>query len=186
MTKAERDALTSLVRQRFKLLRHDIDVRKAEMIADLERRLAAQFTKADKDWDDAQFLIKEAADECNRKVNDVYRQFSVSVGSEYPEKADYSLVSIHDVKNPIPGRKFVARKQALADIDAVEAQALHQLARTENDLLTDLLTGGLESADARAFIARIPSASALMVPAASLAALVGALDDPADERTEGK
>jgi hypothetical protein len=182
MTKAERDALTSLVRQRFKLLRQDIAARKAEMIADLDRRLNDQFGQAEKAWSDSLFLIEQARDECNRKANDVYRQVAKSVGGEYPDTADYSLVTIHEVKNPIPGRKAAARRQALADIDAVESRAHHELARTENDLLTDLLTRGLETAEAREFINRVPTASALMVPTSALAALVGPLDDEGTDR----
>lgn len=173
MTKTERDALTSLVRQRFKLLRHDIEVRKAEMVADLDRRLSEQFAPAEKAWNDGLFVIEQARDECNRKVNDVLRQFCATIGHDYPEKHDLSMTGIQGFANPIPERRRAARLQALRDTDALEAKARHELSVTENRLLTDLLTGGLESAEAREFIGRIPEASSLMIPTARLAELLG-------------
>lgn len=179
MTKAERDSLISLVKGRFKLLRHDIETRKKEMIAELGQRLDQQFAAPEKEWDDAQFLIKEARDECNRKVNDLLRTLCQKIGQEYPERSDYDVVVVRDVGNPIPGRKDAARRQALKDIEAVEQNARHELAVAENELLTELLTGSLESAEARAFVNRIPSVSALMIPTARLAALVG----PTEETT---
>jgi hypothetical protein len=177
MTKAERDALTTLVRQRFKLLRHDIEVRKAEMIADLDRRLAEQFSSADKAWNDGLFVIEQARDECNRKVNDVLRQFCATIGHDYPRKHDLSMVGIQGFANPIPERRRAARVQALRDIDAVEAKARHELSVTENRLLTDLLTTGLQSVEAQQFIGRIPEISSLMIPTARLAELLGPDED---------
>jgi hypothetical protein len=173
MTKAERDALTSLVRQRFKLLRHDIEVRKTEMIADLERRLNEEFASSVKAWDETHFLLEQARDECNRKINDILRQCCASIGHEYPVKHDMALVQIREVGNPIPARKAEARRQALRDIEAIEAKARHDLSVTENRLLTDLLTSGLASAEARDFLGRIPEVSALMIPTARLAELLG-------------
>jgi hypothetical protein len=179
MTKAERDALTSLVRQRFKLLRHDIEVRKAEMIAELETRLKDQFSAAEKSWNDSLFLIGQARDECNRAVNNIMRDFTTSIGEEWPDKHDVSMVTVAGYAPPFPQQKQAARRKALTEIEAVEKSARHELARAENDLLTELLTGALASEDSRAFMNRIPTASALMVPTSALAALVGPLDDEA-------
>lgn len=173
MTKTERDALTSLVKQRFRLLRQDIEVRKAEMIADLDRRLDTQFAAAAKSWDDTMYQIQLARDECNRQVNDHLRSYCATIGHEYPDKADYNMVEIRAFLNPVPGQRLTAKKQAMTDIDAVEAKARYELARVENQLLTDLLTDALESNDAKVFMARIPAVSALMVPTARLAELIG-------------
>jgi hypothetical protein len=74
----------------------------------------------------------------------------------------------------------------MRDIDAVEARARHELATTENNLLTELLSATLESAEAQAFMARIPTVSSLMVPTARLAELVGLGEDgegPGDGET---
>lgn len=173
MTKTERDALTSLVKQRFRLLRQDIEVRKAEMIVDLDRRLDGQFAAAAKAWDDAMYQIQLARDECNRQVNDHLRGYCAQVGADYPDKSDYSMVEVRGYLNPIPGQRQTARRTAMADIDAVEAKARYELARVENQLLTDLLTDALESSDAKVFMARIPAVSTLMVPTARLAELIG-------------
>lgn len=176
MTKGDRDALRSLIKQRFNLLRRDVEVRRAEMIADLDRRLDDQFAPHVKAWDDALFLIQQARDECNRAANSALRDVCKAVGHDYPTDIDYDLVVVRDVGNPIPVRKKAARTQAFADIEAITKQALHELASTENALLTDLLTSGLETAEAREFIDRIPTVSTLMIPTARLTAIVGPAD----------
>jgi hypothetical protein len=176
MTKTEREALTSLVKQRFKLLRHDIDVRKTEMIAELSVQLDRQFAAGEKAWNDALFLIGQARDECNRAVNTIMRGFTESIGEEWPVTHDVDMVVVQGYSPPFQRQRHTARKQALADIDAMEARARHELARQENALLTDLLTGALQSADAQAFMARIPQVSDLMVPAARIAEIVGPMD----------
>lgn len=43
ITKAERGELRTLIRQRFKVLRSDVEARRAELVAELERRIAAKF-----------------------------------------------------------------------------------------------------------------------------------------------
>jgi hypothetical protein len=177
VNKTERTALISLVKQRFKLLRHDITVRKAEMLAELEARLDAQFAAHVKAWDDAQAVIDLARDEANRKANDVLRQVCQQIGQDYPVSSDHPIIYIRSIGNPIPARRAAARSQALAEIEAVEARARHELDTAENQLLTDLLTEALESAEAHQFLGLIPTVSTLMIPTGRLAALVGPIDN---------
>ena len=52
ITKRERTELRSLIRQRFRVLRADVDQRGAEMFAELEDRMNERYADEDKDWGD--------------------------------------------------------------------------------------------------------------------------------------
>jgi hypothetical protein len=52
MTKAERDELRRLVNERTKLAVKNIDHRKVEVLADFERKAAAEYSFSDEAWAD--------------------------------------------------------------------------------------------------------------------------------------
>lgn len=161
ITKGERTELRSLIRQRFRVLRADIDARKAELLAELEQRIDAKYAEWDKAWADAMYLIEEAAREANRKANDVLR--GLDIEELDLEGKDYSIVYTRAINKPGRGRTKL-RQTGQARIEAQVKAAYLQLDRQEADLLTRLVAGALESDDARAFLGEIPSVSAL-VPA---------------------
>jgi hypothetical protein len=173
ITKGERAELRSLIRQRFKVLRADVEQRKAELVAELESRIAAKFADDDKAWSDAMFLIAEAVREANRKANDVLR----TVWAEQYDDAskEYEVVVSKTVAKPTRERTAL-RREGTTRIEAQVKAALLQLDRQEADLLTRLVAGALESDEARAFLGEIPTVSAL-VPADRLLELVGPITD---------
>lgn len=166
MTKTERDELRRLLRSRFKVLRADVQARKAEMMTDLEARVEAEFVAADVAYDDAMVLVKLAVDEANRRVNDICRDL---YGREqWGDKYDRVLVQSSTLPRPGVSERRERRLNGAAEIDKQVARALVELERRENELLTQLATSALESAEAQAFFNRIPSVSEL-VPAYRLA-----------------
>jgi hypothetical protein len=176
ITKTERAELRTLIRQRFKVLRAEVEVRRAELVDELERRIVAKFAADDKAWADAMYLIDEAVREANRKANDIMRGLNVE---GYDVSREYSIVTARSVNQPKQERNQLHR-QGEARIDAQVKTAQLQLDRQEADLLTRLIAGALESDEARAFLGEIPTVSAL-VPADRLLELERSLrdDDPA-------
>lgn len=161
MNKTERDELRRLIRARFKVLRSDVEQRKAELIVELEAEIAARFADEDKRWRDAAFVIEKIRREANGQINDVYREL---VGRDnYPTTEDHNLVSIRHIAQPHNNRGHM-RTRGQHQIDARCKAALLELERREVDLLSDLATSALESAEARSFMGRIPTVSEL-VPA---------------------
>ena len=160
ITKGERTELRSLIRQRFKVLRAEVEARRAELAVELEERVAAKFADEDKRWADAMFLIDEAAREANRKANDILRGLDIDA---IDTSKEYLIVSNRGITKPATERNVMVRN-GTKRIDAQVKAAYLQLDRQEAELLTRLVANGLESDEARAFLGEIPTVSAL-VPA---------------------
>jgi len=177
MNKTERDELRRVIRARFKVLRSDVEQRKAELLAELEARITAQFAEQDKQWADAVFLIEEAGREANRKANDILRGLDWGADSTYDPRNEYPVISSKSVSSYKPTREQAAlRVQGARAIDAKVKAALLELERREVDLLAELATTALESAEAKAFMVRIPTVSEL-VPASRLLEIEASLGD---------
>lgn len=171
MNKTERDELRRLIRARFKVLRSDVELRKAELLAELEAEIAARFADEDKRWRDAAFVIDKIRREANGQINDVYREL---IGKdEYGTATDHNLVSIRHIAQPHNNRGHM-RNQGAHQIEARCKAALLELDRREVELLSDLATSALESAEARQFMQQIPTVTEL-VPAYRLREIEGSL-----------
>lgn len=173
ITKAERSELRSLIRQRFKVLRADIEARRAELKVELEERINAKFAADDKAWSDAMFLIDEVKREANRKVNDIIRGLNLAEYGYDPDR-EYDAIIIRQITKPTKTRTSL-HAEGEARINAQVKGALLELDRQEADLLTRLVVDALESAEAQRFLAAIPTVSAL-VPADRLLAIVGPIE----------
>lgn len=176
MNKTERDELRRIIRARFKVLRSDVEQRKAELLAELEAAITAQFAQQDKKWADAVFLIEEAAREANRKANDILRNLEWE-DDRYDPRNEYPIISARSVGNYKPTRERTALdRQGTRDVEAKVKAALLELERREVDLLTELATTALGSAEAKAFMVRIPTVSEL-VPASRLLEIEASLKE---------
>lgn len=167
ITKAERAELRSIVRQQFKVLRHEVEQRGVELLGDVEQEIAAKYREEDEAWGRATFVTNEALLEANRKVNDVFREL---LGDAHREKM---YVGAHLPEQPVRHR-LQLRHEAKTRLEARVKAALLQLDRQEADLLRNLAMGAIESDEARAFLTSIPSVGEL-VPAARLAELEASL-----------
>ena len=173
ITKTERNELKAVVRQQMKVLRAEVEQRKAELLADVDEQIVARFSEDDQKWADAAHLAHEAVMEANRKVNDAYRELT---GDRHVERM-YVQATVPQK----PAReRIVLRKAAESRIEEQVAGALLKLQRQEADLIRTLAVGALESEEARAFLDSIPTVSEL-VPAARLAELEAGLDDVSTE-----
>lgn len=169
MTKGERAELRSIVKEQFRVLRAEVEQRKAELVSEVDGQITEKFAEGDKAWADAAHLAHEAVMEANRKVNDAYRTLTgdahverMYVGSQLP-------------KRPAEER-YRLTVSARLQIDATVRGALLRLQRQEADLLRTLAVGAIESDEARAFLDAIPSVGEL-VPAARLVEIEAAMKD---------
>lgn len=172
MSRQERAELKAVIKNRFKILRQDVEARRAELNAQLQETIKAKFAANDKAWNDALFLIQQAVDEANRKANDVMRQ----IYEGWPDKVDKQLVSrTNQLEKPGDDRRTMYREHE-AQLTAQVQDAYAALTRQEGDLLERLVIGALESDEAREFLSSIPTVAQL-VPAARLAALAASLKE---------
>lgn len=169
ITAGERNELRRIIRQRTKVLRADIDARRAELVVELDRQLKAETAADMKRWDDVQVVIKLAVEEANRRANDVYREF---YGTE-KWGVTHDRVVVHASTPDSPdGERRVDRREGLRQIEAKVSSAQAELERREVTLLEELAVGSLESAEAKDFMARIPTVAEL-VPSSRLAEITG-------------
>lgn len=175
ITKGERTELRSLVRSQFKVLRAEVEQRKAEMIADLHAQLNDRYAVWDKQWSDAMFLAQEATLEANRKVNDLLREM---IDQPDGGRSEWLLVHFAAPRKPDRNRAELYRL-GLSRIDADVRAAQLRLDRDEADLLRTLAIGALETAEAHSFLAGIPTVGEL-VSAARLAELEQQISEPED------
>lgn len=169
ITKAERTELRSIVRQQFKVLRAEIEQRELEVVADAEQQISERYTDQDQAWANAAHLAHEVVMEANRRVNDIYREHvgdthleSLYIGARFPVQPNR--------------RRSELRSVAVSKIRAQVKAAQLLLDRQEADLLRTLGVGALETEEAHAFLAGIPTVGQL-VPAARLAELEASLSE---------
>lgn len=170
MNKGERDELRRLVRQRSKVLREEVKARTAELAADVEQKLVARFYERDEKRLHAEREIQQIIDDANDKI------------AEAIGKVDHQITGVG--RSAIPPAhirwdttdRMALRQAAMKDIESRAAAAVLSLSRQEVNLLEQLARGALESDEAMAFLASIPSVGEL-VPAARMEELEAALEE---------
>jgi hypothetical protein len=174
ITQAERRELRSVVRQQFKVLRSEVEQRRAELVAEAAEQVRRRYAAADKQVDDLNWKISEIVDQANKDIRDAVK----ACGDAEDSAGRWGWSGA--IQPPRVMRKgedrFSLNTALTTGIDATAHEALLRLSRQEADLLRQLALGALESEEARAFLASIPSVSEL-VPASRLQELEAAFDE---------
>lgn len=173
INKGERAELKFIVRQQFKVLRNELEQRELEMLAEVETQIVQKFAGDDQTWAALQHAVHEAVMAANRQINDALREH----GYTEHGPSERMWVGTPPMRQPQEKRTEL-RVHAHAKIKAQVRGGRLELDRREADLLRTLAVGALESDDAQAFLASIPSVGEL-VPAARLAELEASLQDGA-------
>lgn len=173
ITKAERTELRSIVRQQFKVLRAEIGQRQAEMRSEIEARIVERYRDVDEQRAQLTWKANEILDAASREITDLFIGAGADRGDPYrdPEISIERPIRVAMERIAWNTEDRVQLRRAMHS--AVEADiraALLRLDRQEADLLRTLSVGALESAEAQAFLASIPTVGEL-VPAARLAEL---------------
>src|ERR1700722_7481374 len=164
MSKAERAELRSVVRSQFKVLRGEVEQRRAEMAAEAAERVRRRFAEDDKKLDDLNWRIEQITDQANKDIRDAVKAVQGASASG-TWKWSGGLRAPHVYRHQED--RYALASALNSGIDAQVKGALLNLERREADLLRQLTLGALESEEARAFLATIPAVGDL-VPAARL------------------
>jgi hypothetical protein len=158
MSKSERAALAVVARKRAKLSIAHITERTAAMQAEIEDQLAAQYAHDDALWAD---VTKDAMS----AIADLDRRFAAkfeALGVPDHLRASAHFVWANRGENASATSRTELRRKSFAEVAALAATARRIIEARLLDVETELIRGGLESGDAHAFLAAMPSAEELM------------------------
>ncbi len=160
MSKTERHELARVVRLRAKVAKDGVGQLEAEQLAGVEDQLSATYRFDQDVWAEitrgAEGAVKVADDQIARICRDlgVPERFRPSLHLQWYQRGE----------NALSERRAELRKVAQARIAGAGKKAKQTIDAKAAGLLTDLIAGGLESEEARAFLDSIPTAAALMPP----------------------
>lgn len=173
MTPGERRELRAVVKQRMKVLRADVKLRRLELVAEAERRLVERYRSHDKVVEDLGWRVSQIVDQADKDIKALVEQANA-------EHEDLGAKVQRSLANPClthsGGDRQQLHRALIAGIDAQVESANLALDRQEADLLQSLALETLETEAARAFLGRIPTVGEL-VPAERLREIESAFDD---------
>ena len=159
MTKAERDDLIRLVKQRERLAKTAAKQRSAAMLAEFEQKISAIHDFATNDvWKAATDAAVEAANRANEEVD----AEAARLGIPKEFRPTIRFVWNRRGQAEYEERRNELRKVAKAEIDALEKVALVQVETESVKAQTEIIANGLASPDAIAFLQSLPDVEKLM------------------------
>jgi len=159
ISRRERDDLAKLTRQRAALAKSQTAQRRAELLAEFEQQMASIYSfDQDATWRRAHEAAAQAVKEAEQ---DVARRCE-ALGIPKQFAPGLSLLWYSRGENAVAARRAELRKVAVTRLDAMEKAAKAQIDKRSLEVQTELLAGGLDSAEARRFLASMPTAGALM------------------------
>jgi hypothetical protein len=159
MTKAERTELMQVIRKHERVLKTAANERAAKMLEEFEAQIAA-IHRFD---DDA--VWKQAANEVDKIVATAKKQIKqrckeLGIPAEFAPNLNWGWYGRGE--NAVAARRAELRRVAKTQIDALTAQTRTKIERLSLEWQTKIVSNGIESAAARAFLERLPSIESLM------------------------
>ena len=153
MDKRERNDLAGLVRKRERLAKANVDQIGAERLADFEEQLASVYQPADDPvWLELHAAAAEVVDEARRQMAARCRDLGIP-----PSAApNLELYWYGRGENAFADRRAELRKVAATRIAADGKRAKVEVERRSLEVQEQLLIGGLESDEAKAFVEAMP------------------------------
>ena len=169
MTRREREDLAKLVRQRALLERAGAAQRKAELLADVERQLAAIYSyDEDETWKSATEAAKREVEAANQRVAERCQELGIP-----KEFAPGLAIGWYGCgANAVASRRAELRRAAKARLDTMEKTAQTEIERASFEAQTHLIADGLTTEAARGFLESLPCDESLM-PELDATALLG-------------
>jgi hypothetical protein len=178
MTKAERDDLVRLIKQRERVAKTAAEQRSAAMLAEFERQVSALHNYAtDEVWSAAAQAASDAARKCNAEI--AARAKELGIPDEFAPKLAFSWARRGE--NEYEGRRNELRRVAKAEIETIEKLARVQIEAQSVEAQTQIIAHGLTSDAAIAFLQSMPAIEALMPPL-DVAAIQAKIAENARER----
>jgi hypothetical protein len=160
-TRAEREDILRLARQRERVAKSDAKRRTAELRADFEAKLAAEFSY------DQSAIWKQGAEAAQRAVRDADKRIAEEcerLGIPRAFRPSLSVVWFDRGENATARRRAELRKVAETRLAAIEKRAIEIIERNTLNVSTSVIAEGLSSPRARELLASMPSVEQLMPP----------------------
>lgn len=179
MTKGEREDLQRLIRQREKVLKSAAKARSAELLADFESQMAAEY-RFDDDaiWAAAAKAAEAEVAKAQARVAErcrelgIPKEFAPSLGLTWRNRG---------YQNAVKERRIELRKAAETQIAALEQQAIVRIELSSSEAQLELARAGLSSEAALGFLDRLPAVESLM-PALTYQEVAGEVEPPIVEQ----
>lgn len=160
MTKSERSDLAKLARMRERVARAEVDQRAAELRADVEQQLSAEYRFSDEAWAAVTATAADAVRIADAEVARICRERGIP--DEFRPGLQTSWYGRG--RNAITSRRAELRKAAYARVEADAKQAKHKIAAASVEIQTSLLAAGMTTEAAREFLSSMPTPAQLMPP----------------------
>jgi hypothetical protein len=158
MMRDERKQLEQIITGRKKVAKFAVQKRKAELLADVERQLATIYRSDEEAWSDLSAMAKKAVQEADAELAKRCRELGIQ--EEFRPSISYHWYGRGE--NALKERRVELRKVAATKIDVMAKTAVLEIETGALDSLSRLIESNLESADAKDFLATIPTVEALM------------------------
>lgn len=160
MSRADRANLERLARKRAKLATAQLGERVKTLKAEVEDQLSAIYEFSDDLWADINAAAQAAVASADAQVAEACRR----AGIPDAFRPRLALNWAGRGQNAVPARRAELRKLAYARIDEGAETAKVTIASSLLEVETELISGGLESGEAAAFIRAMPTADELLAP----------------------
>lgn len=165
MTSKDRESLLKVARLNEKVAKTAIRQRSAELLANFERDLAAEFSfNDDAVWAQAMASATEAVKAAQADIAERCRHLGIP--KEFAP--GITLGWYGRGQNAVAARRAELRRVAVARIAAIEANARAEIERKSAEVQTSLIASGLSGEEARSLLSSLPAVDALM-PVLSIA-----------------
>jgi hypothetical protein len=158
MTRRDRDDLQKVVRMRERLAKAGIAAQEAELLADVERQLSAIYSANDEAWAEITAAAMKAVADADAQI----AQRCEDLGIQPEFRPELRVGWYGRGQNMVASRRAELRKAAQTRIAASGKAAKLAIEEQSLRVLTNIITGGLESVEARQQIASLPMPSDLM------------------------
>lgn len=158
LTRAEQTDLQRVIRMRAKVARSEIESQKANVLADLEQQLAAEYPPDDPRWADITKQAEVAVREADSKIAEICeamgipKQFRPGMGITWRDRG----------ANGFATRRAELRRAGEARADALAKEIKAAIDRAELDAATAVVRVGLTSETAQQLLDGIPRPADLM------------------------
>lgn len=161
MTRRDREDLLKLARLQERVARTSAEQRSAELLADFEQQLSSIYSY------DQDAVWRKLAEEAIAAVNEADQRIAErcrELGIPARFRPGLNVSWYGRGENALHSRRTELRATARTRIAALEKDAKAKIQQRSVEVQTALMAGGLQTAEARAFVQSMPTAAELMPP----------------------
>lgn len=172
MTRADRETLVKIARQRERVAKSAAKERAAFLIADFETQLDREFKFDDNEiWKDAVEVAGKVVKEAKSKI--AAECARLGIPEQFAPSIDFHWYG--QGRNAVRSERADMRRVAAKQVEAAEKAARTTIERQSLETQEKIMIGGLTTDDARRFLESMPTPETLMpaLTVSSVRALIG-------------